>query len=105
GDVPPERAALEQVAGDVVEPETLALVVERFGSFHRASSRFRSADGSSVLACPRVTASGNYHAAAWIWDSWLPWFSSSCGRSGRLTSFARPREKFTKRARAPRERS
>src|SRR2546426_6778707 len=37
-DVALERAALQEVAGDVVEPETLAPVVERLGGFHGVAS-------------------------------------------------------------------
>ena len=38
-DVALERAAVEQVARDVVEPETLAQVVEQLGGFHRCHLR------------------------------------------------------------------
>ena len=34
GDVACERPVLQEVAGNVVEPETLALVVKRLGGFH-----------------------------------------------------------------------
>ena len=37
-DVTLERAARQQVAGDVVEPETLALIVEPLGGVHRVTS-------------------------------------------------------------------
>src|SRR5437868_4346386 len=38
-DVTLERAAIEQVASDVVEPQALAQVVEQFGRFHNVTSR------------------------------------------------------------------
>src|SRR5438046_5712138 len=34
-----KRAARQQVAGDVVEPETLAQVVEQLSCFHRVTSK------------------------------------------------------------------
>src|SRR5207245_6907380 len=45
-DVALERAGLQQIAGDVIEPETLASVVERLGGFHRVTSGNRSSGKS-----------------------------------------------------------
>ena len=40
GDVVRQRAVLQQVASDVVEPETLASVVERLCGFHAVVSSY-----------------------------------------------------------------
>src|SRR2546426_9663950 len=49
-DVALERAALQEVAGDVVEPETLAPVVERLGGFHGVASGDRKTIGAEVMS-------------------------------------------------------
>src|SRR5439155_13831927 len=54
-DIALEGAAGEQVAGDVVEPETLAEVVEQLGGFHRVTS------GEIYIACwPASRADRSY---------------------------------------------
>src|SRR5262249_33073890 len=51
-DVACERAGLEQVAGNVVEPDTLTSVVERLRGFHRVTSTGSNSGKSSVKRSP-----------------------------------------------------
>src|SRR5262249_57519873 len=51
-DVARERAGLEQVAGNVVEPDTLTSVVERLRGFHRVTSTGSNSGKSSVKRSP-----------------------------------------------------
>ena len=53
-DVALERAAVQQVARDVVEPEALTQVVEYFGCFHRVISIVDRIEGSLTRGSPRI---------------------------------------------------
>src|SRR5262249_28386739 len=66
-DVACERTRLERVAGDVVEPETLAAVVQGFRAFDRGTSSGRSSGKSWVKRSPirsTVRSAGGYDLAS-----------------------------------------
>src|SRR4029434_929712 len=49
-DVTLERSAVEEIAGDVVEPEALSPVVERVGRFHLVTSVLRLVVGEACAS-------------------------------------------------------
>ena len=66
-DVVLERAVVQQIACDVVEPEALAQVVEQLGCLHRALSIVERIEASLRCVCVREHARARGHRT-WLTD-------------------------------------
>src|SRR6202022_3384240 len=86
-DVPLERAAVEQVAGNIVEPEALAQVVEHLRGFHRVTSAEHVIERPEVVASSRSPSrAGPASACSVQRQRQLPW-----ARPGTFIRAPRPR--------------